>query len=80
MPKLELATIYSSNSRDVVKTLRVIADEIEAGKFGNVDQVALVLHGETVEVFALGDARGSETHLLLACGQRKLENGVLFPS
>lgn len=79
MTKLEVVTVYPSNRRDVVATLRAIADEVEAGKFGTVDQVALVLHGETVEVFGIGDTSGSGVHLLLACGQRKLENGVLFP-
>lgn len=78
-PTLEVVkTIYASNGRDIAATLRAIADQIEAGQFGDINQAALVLHGPTVEVFRLGVGTASDTHLLLACGQRQLENGVLF--
>jgi hypothetical protein len=69
--------IYESNFRDIAKTLRKIADQIEEA--GDVDQLALVTHGSTVEVYALGNGGACDCHMLLACGQRKLENGVLFP-
>lgn len=59
------------NLLNVAQQLRCIADEIEAGKYGSVNEGALVLEG--VEVFGLGGADGTVTHYLLARGQRKLE-------
>ncbi len=71
-------SIYDSNFRNIAATLRAIADGIEAGQYGEVDQIALVMHGEDVKVFGLGDSTGSNVHLLLACAGRTLENAVLF--
>lgn len=59
------------NLLSVAQQLRCIADEIEAGEYGPVNEGALVLEG--VEVFGLGGADGTVTHYLLARGQRKLE-------
>lgn len=36
-------TLYESNMRDVPKTLRKIAKDIETGEYGNVHEAALVL-------------------------------------
>lgn len=70
-------TLYESNSRDVVATLRLIASEIESGEYGDVHEAALVLHGNGLYVFGLGKNDGGTTHLLLTCGARKIENSVL---
>jgi hypothetical protein len=46
--------LYTSNTRDPVSTLRLIADEIEAGDYGEVGSAAVVLLGDTMECFAMG--------------------------
>lgn len=51
----ELVTLYPSNFRDPVATLRAVADEIEAGKYGRVEGVGMVLLGDTLEVFGIGE-------------------------
>lgn len=73
----KIETLYPSNRRDVVATLRAIADEIERGTFPGVREAAVVTLGDKVDVFHLGEGDATTTHLLLACGMRKLENGVL---
>jgi hypothetical protein len=59
--------------QNVPALLRNIADAIEAGDYGDVSEGALVLAGDQIEVFGLGNADGTVTHYLLARGQRKLE-------
>jgi len=59
------------NLLNVANQLREIADGIERGDYGEVNEGALVLPG--VDVFGLGGADGTVTHYLLARGQRKLE-------
>lgn len=59
------------NLLNVAQQLREIADEIEQGRYGEVNEGALVL--PSVDVFGLGGADGTVTHYLLARGQRKLE-------
>lgn len=39
---------------DVSKTLRVIADEIDAGQHGKVKTATLVVEADTIELFQLG--------------------------
>lgn len=59
------------NLTNVAQQLRAIADQIDAGEYGEVTEGALVLPG--LHVFGLGGADGTVTHYLLARGQRKLE-------
>lgn len=69
----EVTTLYESNFRAPAATLRVIADEIEAGKHGEVTQVAIVLLGDTCEVFGAGpDADGSTIATLLQAGAHRM--------
>jgi hypothetical protein len=57
--------LHSSNFRDPVATLRLIADEIEAGDYGDVGSVALVILGDSMECFGLGkDAEAPSIGLL----------------
>lgn len=58
---------------NIPQLLRNIADELEAGDFGQVAEGVVVLGGESLEVFGLGGADGTVTHYLLARAQRKLE-------
>jgi hypothetical protein len=52
----EVKPIYESNSRDVISTLRFIADSLEKGEYGEVISAALVLRlsDYQVEAFGLG--------------------------
>jgi hypothetical protein len=61
----EIVTLYKSNMRDPVATLRAIADAIEAGKHGGVGCVAVALMGDTFEIFGMGpDSEGPSVALL----------------
>lgn len=54
MRKPDLKVVPVFEYRNAVTALRYIADEIEAGKYGEVGSVGLVLIGNTVEVFGMG--------------------------
>jgi hypothetical protein len=78
-PKLKVVeSIYESNYRDVVATLRVIADEIESGKHGKVGEVALVLLGDELSVFGMGpDSDRTTVHYLLCGGAARMVQALL---
>ena len=63
--------------QNIAQVLRNIADEIDAGTYGDVSEGALVLRGNETEVFGLGHADGPTAHYLLCCGARKIENPML---
>lgn len=69
----QLVTLQETNFRDPAATLRVIASEIEAGKFGEVGSVGVVLMGDTTEVFGMGlDSDPPSIATLLHAGFLKL--------
>lgn len=73
----EVHTLYPTNFRDPAAKLRAIADDIEAGKHGEVTQIAVVLLGETCEVFGAGpDADGSTIATLLQAGAQRMISAV----
>jgi hypothetical protein len=75
---LKLATLYESNRLDTVKTLRLIADQVEAGKYGDVGSCAVVMMGNTLEVFGMGpDSVGPTIHLVLCAGAAKFQAALL---
>lgn len=77
MALAEVVTLYETNARDPVATLRRIADEIEAGEFGAVGAVGLVLLGDTMEVFGMGeDFEAPSIALLLHAGFMRLSKAV----
>jgi hypothetical protein len=65
MSELKIVPLYESNYRDPVATLREIADEIEAGKYGDVREVAVVVYGDTLEAFGAGAEHDGATIALL---------------
>jgi hypothetical protein len=68
-----VVALYETNYRDVPATLRVIADEIEAGKYGEVSCLAVALLGDTMEVFGLGpDSDGTASASLLQAGALRI--------
>lgn len=73
-PKLaEVVSLYETNSRDIPAMLRKMADDIEAGCYGDVGEAAMVLYGDTVEVFGWGGAQdGASSALLLQAGAMRL--------
>lgn len=77
IPELKVVTLKDSNYRDSVATLRKIADEIEAGDFGGVGCAAVVLLGDTMEVFGMGpDSEAPAVALLLHAGFLRLAGAV----
>lgn len=54
MTDLKVVTLYETNLRDPASTLRIIADEIASGKFGEVSCVGLTLMGDKLEIFGMG--------------------------
>jgi hypothetical protein len=69
----EVTTLYESNMRDPVATLRKIADEMEAGDFGEIGCVGVVLLGDTMEVFSAGpDSDAPSVGMLLHAGFLRL--------
>ena len=68
-PTPKVVTLYDSNYRDTVKTLRLIADQIEAGDFGAVGCCAIVVLGDRLEVFGMGpDSDGAAVQTVLSAG------------
>ena len=73
----EVVTLYETNLRDPVAALRKIADEIEAGDYGDVGIVSVVLLGSTMEVFGAGkDSEGPSVALLLHAGFMRIVGKV----
>lgn len=73
----EVVTLYESNHRDPVATLREIADEIERGDYGSVGSAGLVILGDTMEVFGMGeDAEAPSVALLLHAGFMRMSRAV----
>lgn len=74
---LKVVPLYESNFRDPAATLRIIADEIEAGKHGDVGTVAVAVFGGTVEVFGAGpDSDMPSVAILLHAAFMRLSNAV----
>lgn len=73
MSKPDLKVVPIFEYRNAVSALRHIADEIEAGTYGDVGSVGVVLMGNTVEVFGMGmDSDGAEIATLLNAGALRL--------
>lgn len=73
----ELVTLYDTNVRDPVATLRKIADEIEAGKYGEVGCLTVALLGDTMEVFAAGpDSDGPAAAVLHQAAVTRIVNAI----
>jgi hypothetical protein len=75
-PDLKVVTLQASNFRDVPGTLRVIADQIEAGDYGGVTEAVVALMGRRLEVFGLGQSDGATSTTLLAAAQLRLVREV----
>jgi hypothetical protein len=71
---LKVVTLHESNYRDPVATLRLIADQMEAGKYGAVGCCSVVLFGDTLQIFGMGpDSESPTVHLVLCAAAREFE-------
>lgn len=70
-------TLYRTNLRDPVSALRAIADDIEAGKYGDVGSVGVALLGDTMECFGSGsDSEGPSIALLFHAAFTRISNAI----
>jgi hypothetical protein len=70
-------TIYESNSTDIVAMLRKLADDIESGKLGDVNELALVHGGDKgVHTYGFGVTNGASIYMLFALGMKYILDGV----
>lgn len=77
-PDLKVVPLYESNLRDPVATLRNIADQMEAGEYGEIGSVAMVVMGDTLEVFGFGaDSETPTVALLLHAGFQKISTAIM---
>lgn len=74
----QLHVLRETNLLDVPATLRNIADEIEAGKYGTAEGCAVVLDADNVEIFYMGTGEaGPNAHLLFSVGAAKMVAAVI---
>jgi hypothetical protein len=74
---LKVVDFPKSTARDPAACLRDLADAIEAGSYGEVASLAVVLFGETLEVFSAGDdSAGPTTALLLNAGALRIAREI----
>jgi hypothetical protein len=72
-PALAVVPLREFNLRDIPDMMRKTAAAIEAGDYGVVGEVALVLMGDTLEVFGWGRVQdGTSTAALLGAGHLRL--------
>lgn len=74
----EVVSLYEANSRDIPAMLRRLADDIEAGRYGDdVGEAACVILGDTMEVFGWGTVQdGASSATLLQAGAMRLIRAV----
>lgn len=72
-----LVVLRESNFRDAAATLRVIADQIDAGEYGAIGCAGLVILGDTMEVFGMGpDSEARSVAMLLHAGFMRLSLSI----
>lgn len=64
-PDLKVVTLHATNFRDVAGTLRQLADDIEAGRYGDVESCGVVIHGDGLNMFGAGPNSEAPTIALL---------------
>lgn len=64
-------------ARDPAKMLRRLADEIEAGGYGEVGSCGVVIFGDTMEVFGAGvDSAGPTIALLFNAAAQRFAQAI----
>jgi len=70
--------LYPHNSRDPVASLRALADDIEAGVYGEVGTIGVAVLADKLEVFGFGaDCEGPSVAVTLHAGFMKISNAVM---
>lgn len=79
MPKPDLKVVQfpQSPTKDVPASLRKLADDIESGRYGPVDNCGMVFMGNHLNVFGFGDIDGADAHMMFCAASRLLENQVI---
>lgn len=73
----ELHILRDTNYRELLPTLRKIADGIEAGKYGDVRQCAVVLFGDDLQVFGMGpDSEATSIGMLFSAAHLRLARAL----
>lgn len=73
----DIHVLRDTNFRDAVATLRKIAGEIEAGDYGEVGSVGVVLLGDRLHVMGAGpDSEAPSVALLLHAGFMRLSKAI----
>lgn len=80
MPLAEVKKIACNNLRDVPLMLRNMADQIEAGEWGEVDKAVCILEyqfkgADKIDFFMWSDATPDNTYLLLHRAANKIASG-----
>lgn len=77
-PDLKVVELYAANFRDPAAGLRIIADEIEAGEYGDVGCVGIALLGNKLHVFGLGrDSEAPAVGMVLHAGFLYMSKAIL---
>ncbi len=75
----KLTVVPTTCANDIPGVLRLMADQIDRGEYGEVHNIAWVMdHDGGVDAGLLGKAGeiGPTAHLLFAIAQRKLEGAI----
>ena len=79
----ELVAFPERDLKDLPRALRALAESVEKGEYDEAHNLAWVMDcgSARIEVGFLGQSPypGSDAHLLLALGQRKLEHAAMTP-
>lgn len=75
----QLVVMRDTNLRDITGTLRALADQIEAGRYGEIHALVWVLAAKNVDVGFAGEAAyaAAAAHLLLHAGAHRLVSNAL---
>ena len=74
----EVRKLFDHDLRDVVAKLRLLADDIESGKYGDVGTLAVAMLADELNVFSWGrESHGPAAHVVLCAGARMLEDPIL---
>jgi hypothetical protein len=77
-PRLSVVkTLYDSSLLDVPAKLRALAEEVEAGKYGQIGTCAVSMLGDRLNVFAFGsDSSGPSAAIVLHAGFNMLARPI----
>jgi hypothetical protein len=74
---MKLVTLQESNFRQVAPTLRIIADEIEAGAYGEIGCAGLVILGDKMNCFGMGpDSEAPSLALLFHAAFQRFSRAI----